>query len=121
MHKTALVALVAGAGLLVTSPALSRTSAFPTSVNATVGPGFTISLTYKGKRVKTMKPGKHTFKLNDKSNIHNFHLSGPGMNKDLTSIGFVGKKKMTLKLKKGTYQYYCVPHRSTMHGSFKVK
>jgi plastocyanin len=86
-----------------------------------VGPGFTISLKNKsGARVKTLKAGKYTFKISDKSSIHNFHLKGPGLSKK-TGVSFVGLKTWKLRLKKGKYTYVCDPHHAIMHGSFKVK
>jgi plastocyanin len=86
----------------------------------TDGPGFTITLTQGGKKVTSLKAGTYTFKISDKSNIHNFHLTGPGVNKK-TSVGAVQKATWKVKLKKGTYKYVCDPHVSIMHGSFTVK
>jgi hypothetical protein len=85
----------------------------------TDGPGFTITLTKAGKKVRTLKPGRYAIAIRDKSNIHNFHLTGPGLNKT-TSVGYVGTKTWTVTLKKGTYKYVCDPHASVMKGSFKV-
>jgi plastocyanin len=88
----------------------------------TVGPGFTIKLTTKNlkKKLTKVKPGRYTFLIFDKATTHNFHLKGPGVNK-MTTIRFLGTKVWKrLKLKKGTYKYWCDPHRTTMHGSFKV-
>jgi plastocyanin len=93
-------------------------AAAPT-LNGTVGPGFTITLTQNGKSVKTLKAGSYVFKISDKSNIHDFHLTGPGVNKS-TTVGGTGSKTWTLTLKKGTYKYVCDPHKTIMHGSFKV-
>lgn len=118
MKKAALVLLLAGA-LVVASSAMGRASA--TTLNGTVGPGFTISLKMGGKSVKSLKAGSYKFVIADKSSIHNWRLKGPGVGKDLTGIGFVGKKTVTLKLKAGKYTYYCVPHASSMKGSFTVK
>jgi plastocyanin len=86
----------------------------------TVGPGFTITLTKGGKKVTKLKAGKYTLTVHDKSNIHDFHISGPGLNKVVTTTPQVKTKTMTIKLKKGTYKYVCDPHSSTMKGSFKV-
>jgi plastocyanin len=83
------------------------------------GPGFTITLTQNGKKVSTLKAGSYKIVVSDKSNIHNFHLIGPGVNKT-TSVGAVGSKTWTVKLKKGTYKYVCDPHKTIMKGSFKV-
>jgi len=120
MHKTVLFVLAAAVSLVLASTAFGTATKTKT-LNGTVGPGFTISLKSGTKAVKTLKAGKYKFKISDQSSSHNFHVSGPGVNKDLTAIGFTGTKTVTLKLKKGTYQYYCVPHKSFMHGSFKVK
>ena len=87
----------------------------------TVGPGFTITLTKLGKKVITLKAGTYSITVADKSNIHNFHLRGPGgVNKEITAIGFVGTKTVIVKLVKGTYTYICDPHFTSMKGSFKV-
>jgi plastocyanin len=55
----------------------------------------------------------------DKSNIHNFHLTGPGVNK-LTSTPWVGTKTWTVKLKKGIYRFVCDPHATIMKGVLRV-
>jgi len=87
----------------------------------TVGPGFTISLKdAKGKAVKQVKAGKYTFVIRDKSSIHTFSLKGPGINKTLTSVAFVGSKSVTLTLRTGTYTFYCAVHPTTMRGTFKA-
>lgn len=110
-----LVAIAATAALLAVPAALAST---PT-LTGTVGPGFTISLTQGGKKVSKLKAGKYVFKIADKSKIHNFHLTGPGVNKK-TSVTFKGSTTWTLTLKKGKYKYVCDPHASFMHGSFTV-
>ena len=90
-----------------------------TTLTGTVGPGFTITLKQGSKTVKTLKAGTYAFKISDKSNIHNFHLTGPGVNKK-TSVSGTGTVTWTLKLAKGTYKYVCDPHKTIMHGSFTV-
>ncbi len=101
--------------------ALAAPAAFAAAptLQGTVGPGFTITLKQNGKVVKTLKAGKYVFKISDKSNIHNFHLTGPGINKK-TSVAGTGSTTWTLTLKNGTYKYVCDPHKTIMHGSFKV-
>lgn len=93
-------------------------AATPT-LNGVDGPGFTITLTKSGAKVKNLKTGTYVFKIADKSGIHNFHLKGPGIDKK-TGVGFQGNVTWTLKLKKGTYKFMCDPHASFMHGSFTV-
>jgi plastocyanin len=94
--------------------------ATPTLIG-TVGPGFTITLKDgSGKVVKALRPGKYMITVRDKASIHDFHLSGSGLNKVITSVGFVGSKTIAVTLRKGTYRYVCDPHSSIMHGSLKV-
>jgi hypothetical protein len=86
---------------------------------ATDGPGFTITLKKAGVSVKTLKAGTYTITVQDKSNIHNFHLTGPGVNKK-TSVPAKGTFTWKVTLKKGTYKYVCDPHLTIMKGSFRV-
>jgi plastocyanin len=86
---------------------------------ATDGPGFTITLKQGGKTVKTLKAGTYKITVQDKSNIHNFHLTGPGVNKT-TPVAAVKTYTWTVTLKKGTYKYVCDPHKTIMKGSFTV-
>ena len=91
------------------------------TVNGTVGPGFTIRLTMNGKQVTKLKAGKpYRFVISDQADIHDFHLSGPGLNRVLTSVEFTGTKSFVLRLKKGSYRFVCDPHSSIMHGRFLV-
>jgi len=110
-----LVALAVLVAALAVPAALAAT---PT-LNGTVGPGFTITLTQGGKKVTKLKAGTYIFKIADKSEAHNFRLTGPGVNKT-TSVEGQGTTTWKLKLKKGTYKYVCDPHASFMKGSFKV-
>ena len=91
------------------------------TVNGTVGPGFTITLSMQGKNVTTLKAGKaYRFVISDRSSIHDFHLSGPGVNRVFTSVEFTGTKSFVLTLKKGSYRFVCDPHSGIMHGRFQV-
>jgi plastocyanin len=113
----ALVSIAAvGSALAFTAPAGAATP----KLVGTVGPGFTITLKRFGKPLKTLKTGTYSITVSDKSNIHNFHLRGPGVNKEITKIGFVGTKTVVVKLTKGTYRFVCDPHLTTMKGSFRV-
>ena len=112
---TSIVAAVALAAASASAAASAKT------VNATVGPGFTISLTSGGKKVTALKAGTaYRFLVSDRSSMHNFHLSGPGLDRVFTSVAFTGTKSFVLRLKKGSYRYVCDPHASFMHGSFRV-
>jgi plastocyanin len=103
--------LIAGlvAALAIVAPTSAGMNA--TRLTGTTGPGFTITLKKAGVKVKTLKAGKYTITVNDKSNMHNFRLKGPGpLNKQITGLGFKGSKTVTVTLKKGTYTYQCDPH-----------
>jgi plastocyanin len=112
-----LVALAAIVAALVVPSAIAAPSA--TTLVGTVGPGFTITLTNGGKKVSALKAGTYVVKVTDKSNIHNFRLKGPGVNKT-TSLGGKGSSTWKVMLKKGTYTYVCDPHATIMKGTFKV-
>jgi plastocyanin len=115
------VAVAAVAVALGAVPALGAPQATPqaTALAGTVGPGFTIKLTQGGKAVKTLRAGAYTITVNDKSGFHNFHLTGPGVNKK-TSVAKSGKTTWKVTFRAGTYRYVCDPHASQMKGSFKV-
>ena len=112
--RLALVALL-GAALVIVA---SASAAVPT-LKGTDGPGFTISLKKGTTKVTKLKAGKYKIVVKDLSNIHNFHLTGPGVNKK-TGVGPKGTFTWTVTLKKGTYKYICDPHAAIMKGSFKV-
>jgi plastocyanin len=71
--------------------------------------------------VTTLKAGiRYRFSMSDRSSIHDFHLSGPWLNRVLTGVDFTGMKILVLTLKKGAYRYFCDRHSDSMHGSFRV-
>jgi plastocyanin len=112
-------------GVAIAAAALAATgsgsAATAKTVNGTVGPGFTITLTMQGKNVTKLKAGKaYRFVISDRSSIHDFHLSGPGVNRVFTSVEFTGTKSFVLTLKKGSYRFVCDPHSAIMHGRFVV-
>jgi plastocyanin len=99
----------------------SGTAASVKTVNGTVGPGFTIALTMDGKNVTKLDAEvPYRLVISDRADLHDFHLSGPGFNRVLTSVEFVGTKSFMLRLKKGSYSFVCDPHSSVMHGRFRV-
>ena len=121
MVRATLAAIaVVAVTLVLTATAFSHTTAAPMLVG-TVGANFHITLTKGGKVVKTLKRGSYTFVIHDMASIHAFSLDGPhGFAHDFTKIPFVGTKTATIKLKAGTYKYYCPNHESIMFGHFKV-
>ena len=101
-----------------TTPTTTAASGGKT-LDATVGPGFTITLDQNGKSVSTLAPGTYTINVDDKSDIHNFHLTGPGVDK-ATDVGGTGTETWTVDLEAGSYHFQCDPHASSMNGSFTV-
>lgn len=118
IRLTALLAVAATALALVAS--IGAAPAAPTTLKGTVGPSSTISLKKGSARVSTLKPGRYTFVVSDRSAEHNFHLRGP-VSKVITSISGTGTKTVTVNLKPGRYTYVCDPHADEMIGSFSVK
>jgi hypothetical protein len=111
-----LVVAAALAALMVTASA----DAVVPKVVGTVGPGFTISMKRLNQPLRTLKAGRYSITISDKSSIHDFHLRGPGVNKVITTVPFVGTKTVILTLKKGRYTFVCDPHFTSMKGSFTV-
>jgi len=75
--------------------------------------------TKAGKKLRVVPAGTYRIKIEDKATIHNFRLSGPGVNK-ATSIAGKTETIWTVRLRKGTYRFLCDPHAASMRGSFRV-
>ena len=107
MKIIALAALTAVVALILALPALAATPVY----TGVVGPGFTITMAKK-----PTKAGKIKLVIRDKSSVHNFHLTGPGVNVK-TSVPAIGTKTFTITLKKGTYKFICVRtvHEGLVH------
>ena len=90
------------------------------TLKGTVGPGSTISLkTESGEPVKKLVAGTYVFEVDDLSESHNFHLTGPGID-EKTLIEATATDRFTRTLEPGTYTFVCDAHRDSMHGTFKV-
>ena len=126
MRPRIALAIVAAFALIVlalAATALAASQATHPKLLGVVGKNgaFKISLTSKGKVVKTLKAGTYTFTIQDDSPIHNYELDGPhGKSWTFTSVGFKGTKTITLKLVKGKYKADCSPHESIMFQHFTV-
>jgi alpha-D-ribose 1-methylphosphonate 5-triphosphate synthase subunit PhnH len=117
MSRTRLVIIACLAAL-----ALAAGSAFAAvpKLTGTVGPGFTITLKQGGKKVTQLRPGAVSITVRDLSSGHNFHLTGPGVNRK-TSVSRTGTVTWNITLRKGTYRFVCDPHAGSMRGSFTVR
>lgn len=115
------VAAVASAATAVALMVGGPAAAAPKIVKGTVGPGYTISLTIGGKKVKKLTAGvRYRFVVADRSEDHDFRLTGPGTSKMLSGEEYIGTKTTMLTLKKGTYKFFCAPHAEQMRGGFIV-
>jgi hypothetical protein len=111
---TCLAAVLAGLGVLA-----SVAFADGALLRGTVGPGFFISLAdASGGSVTHLDPGSYALTVDDKSDLHNFHLTGPGVDVR-TSLDGVGTQTFALTLVDGTYTFVCDAH-PFMRGSFTV-
>jgi plastocyanin len=114
MKHVTLALLAAVLALLAVAP----TQAAAPKLVGTAGPDFTITLTKNGARVRKLKAGTYSITVNDRASIHDFHLSGPGVNKK-TSVTGTGRSTWVVTLQKSkTYRFVCDPHASIMKGSF---
>jgi hypothetical protein len=124
MKRTPVLALAvtAVAALTLAQSAFSHRSMTP-ALKGVVGPGYTISLKKAGAKVTTLKAGRYTFAITDKSTFHNFTLEqekGGKFERHLTSTPFMGSKTVKITLKRGKWKYYCSVHESQMFGFFRV-
>ena len=78
-----------------------------------------ITLTHEnGAPVNDIPAGTYTIEVRDRSSMHNFHLTGPGVERE-TSVGAVQTVTWTVTFdNEARYVFVCDPHSSTMRGSF---
>ena len=114
-----LIALAVAATLTV-GGATAAIAHGATRLNATVGPGFTIGMKKGSSKVTSLRSGSYTIRVADRSDEHNFHLTGPGVNKK-TSVASTGTTTWNVRLRRGTYRFVCDPHAAAMKGSFTVR
>jgi hypothetical protein len=104
---TALAALPAAA-IFLSGAAAGHT------MNGSVGPEFAISLTGTAGLV----PGEeHEIVVDDRGDIHNFHLVGTPV---VTGIETTGTSSFKVTLPEGRYTYRCDVHPGDMRGTFTV-
>lgn len=92
----------------------------PVRLVATVGPSNTISLTRNGARVRTLTAGIYVVVVRDRSKRHNFHLTGPGVNRK-TAVARTGTATWNLRLGAGTFRYVSDPQARRVRGTFVVR
>ena len=117
MAKIVIAVAALATALALAAPSSARITG---SIVATVGPGPRIFVeTSVGAPVLKLRAGTYLFVVRDMSNVRNFRLQGPGVNR-ATPIKRVRGYVWRVKLRKGTYRYFSDRHRSTMRGSFRV-
>jgi plastocyanin len=117
-HAALAVGLVVAALFGVADGAAVQTQN-PT-LTGTVGPGFTIILRdAQGSRVTNIAPGTYDIEIRDQSVEHNFHLTGPGVNR-ATVVEDTGNVAWTVTFTEGAYTYFCDPHSTMMRGRLTV-
>jgi hypothetical protein len=113
-----LLPLVLAAVLL---PGAAQSAATATQLNVTVGPGFSIKVAdANGQTVRHLDPGDYsiTIKNLSPSAEHNFHLTGPGVDKASEFNNVTVTWDVTFV--DGTYKWQCDAHPTLMKGSFGV-
>ena len=98
----------------------SRAHAQGTTLHGTVGPAFNISLVdASGNPVSHLDPGTYTIVVDDKSEEHNFHLKGTGVDQ-VTPIELVGTFTWTVTFTDANYTFRCDAHPTLMKRTFGV-
>jgi plastocyanin len=113
-----LIPLVLAAVLL---PGAAQSAATATALNVTVGPGFSIKVAdAAGRTVSQLDPGDYSITIKNLSvaQEHNFHLTGPGV--DRASLFDNNTVTWDVTFVDGTYKFKCDAHPTLMKGSFHV-
>jgi len=101
-----------GAHVVVTQPLLATVGS-PTAPDA-----FQISLTDStGAKVTHVDPGQYTITVHDYATLHNFHLTGPGVDQ-ATGVETASTATWNVTFTNGTYRYLCDAHPTSLRGSF---
>jgi plastocyanin len=120
MGRTVCVlATLSAVALLVASGGSARSTQVVQLVG-TVGPDFTITVQdAQGNNVTKLDPGTYRIEVTDRSDFHNFHLQGPGVN-ETTQVEFAGTVTWNVTFTDGTYTFVCDVHPTSMRGTFTV-
>jgi hypothetical protein len=109
------------AAVAVTVALVGSAGAASARLTGKVGPGFTIDLRAGGKKVTRLKAGiPYRLTVSDRSEDHDFRLSGPGVNRVVTAEEFVGTRTVVVRFRAGTYRFLCAPHADHMRDSLRA-
>jgi hypothetical protein len=86
--------------------------------SATSPDAFQITLTDStGAKVTHVDPGPYTVTVRDFSTLHNFHLTGPGVDQ-ATDVETTAQTTWNVTFMDGSYRFLCDAHPTLMRGSF---
>ncbi len=116
-HRKRLLVLAAFATLAAL--ALPTAALAQTKLIGTVSDPATITLRQEnGTAVTDIPAGTYTIEVRDESIMHNFHLSGPGVDQR-TEVETISVVTWTVTLQdRSRYTFVCDPHVATLRGSF---
>jgi hypothetical protein len=117
---TTRIALIALLAALFVPSALGQ-AANPRLV-ATVGTNDAFVITLRdaaGNAVTSLDPGTYDIAVSDRSEEHNFHLTGPNVDQ-ATAIAQQQEVTWTVTVTDGRYTFVCDAHPTVMRGSFTV-
>jgi plastocyanin len=119
-RRIQLLVFLAALGAVFASPTAAFAQTQRLVANVGQGDAFIISLrTASGGSVDNIPAGTYEIEVNDHSSMHNFHLTGPGVDRRTTEA-FVGRDVWTVTLQDGRYTFLCDPHPAQMRGAFTV-
>lgn len=116
--RVARIAIIGGAAIALVTALSAPASTKTMALVGTTGPEPIITLKKGGRAVRTLKRGTYRMSVNDRSLDHNFRLRGPGMDREITSVRFTGRRTVKVILRRGLYTYLCDPHE---YGGMKVQ
>lgn len=108
------IARLSAAALVLALAACGSGSTAPKRLTGSVGPGFTIKL-----NAASVQAGSYVITVEDRSNVLDFHLTGPGVDK-ATGTAAVKTYTWAVTLEKGVYRFVCDPHRTILSGTLEV-
>jgi plastocyanin len=118
-HVRRLLVITVLAAAAISLPAAATGQAAPSLVGV-VGPSATITLkSPDGTAIRHLDPGMYTVSVDDRSDFHNFHLFGPGVDQ-MTEVESIVMVTWNVQLVDGTYTFRCDAHPGTMKGTFTV-
>jgi plastocyanin len=119
-RRIRLLVFLAALGAVFASPTAAFAQTQRLVANVGQNDAFIITLrTASGGSVDNISPGTYEIEVNDQSAMHNFHLTGPGVDRRTTEA-FVGREIWTVTLQDGRYTFLCDPHPTQMRGAFTV-